>query len=218
MIKYWSHIGLLAAIIAICCLSQCAMVRGDLYDQSKAYLASLDDTITYLKNGIAQKAAVEVSPDLFKELVGQNEELQKQLKDAKIKAKNVHTITTVVTNTEIDTISITLRDTIPCDDFAPIPFRADSQYYSIAGDVTKRAIRLSKVSFPDSLYVITADRKHLFRKNEFIVSIGHSNPNVKTVGLTNLTVTEERKWWQNMWIERVVVLAVGAYAAKTFLK
>lgn len=216
--KYWSHICLVASLVIIAMISQCAIDRGRLYDQSKAYLDSKNDTITFLKNGIAQKPAVEVGSDMFKQILKERDDLTKALKDAQLRTGNVHNITQVVTKIDIDTITIALHDTIPCDDFAPIPFRADSQYYSIAGSVGKRVVRLTDINFPDSLYVINADKKPLFRKNKYIVSVGHSNPHVKTVGLTSLTVTEEKKWWQNPWIGRAVFFVAGAYGAKQLLK
>lgn len=188
------------------------------YDASAAYLASLNDTITYLKNGIAQKPAVEVTPEMFEAIVAQNRTLQKALDDAKLKGKNVQTVTQIVNKISIDTILVAFKDTIPCDNFPPIPFGVDSQYYSIAGLVKKSGIVFTTINFPDSISIITATKPHLFKKNEFLVSVGHSNPLIKTIGLTNLTVTEQRKWWRSGWIRGLVGFAGGIYVSQKILK
>jgi hypothetical protein len=76
----------------------------------------------------------------------------------------------------------------------------------------------STISFPDSISILTADKKHLFRKNEFIVSVSHSNPLVKTTGIQNLTISEERKWWRSAWIEAGVGFLGGVFLTHQLMK
>lgn len=192
--------------------------NSDLYSDSKNYLASLNDTIRYLKNGVAQKLAVEINKDLFISVVRERDDLRKALADAKLKAKNVRTLTQVVTKIETDTITIAFHDTLPCPDFIPVPFAVDSQYYDISGLVSKSNITITNVDFPDSTYIITAAKNHLFRKDEFLVSVKHTNPHIKTIGLQNFTIKEKRKWWQNGWLKFGMGLAGGIYFSQKILK
>ena len=170
------------------------------YEESKKYLASLNDTIKYLKNGIAQKPVAEISTDLFNTIVKERDDYKLALEKAKIKPKNVTSITQVVTELKTDTITIRFVDTLPCDDFIPIAFEIDTIHYTIKGKVNKSNINIDKINFPDSLYVIAGKKKHFFRKDEYIVSVGHSNPYVRTIGLTNMTIKNEDKWYDSKWL------------------
>lgn len=210
IIENIKSIGLLACIVILFISIKSCKDNALNYEGSKNYLASLNDSITFLKAGVARKGAVLVSEDFFKSIVKENNGLKKALKDAETKAKNVRTVTTVVTNTKIDTITIRLTDTLP-GNFKPVPFVADNQFYNIAGIVSKTSISFNKISFPDSLYVITANKKHFFKKNEFLVSIGHSNKYVKTIGLTNLTISENKKWYNSSWLKFGVGFVAGGY-------
>lgn len=201
-------VTIVAVVLLILSIKQCRDNANN-YASLKDYQASLNDTITYLKNGIAQKPAIEVTPNAFKDIVNENASLKKAIKEAEIKAHNVHTVTQVVTKTEIDTISISLHDSIPCADFVPITFGIDSLYYSIAGVIKKKSLLLTAVNFPDSVTIITANKNHFFKKDEFVVTVGHSNPLVKTIGLSNITVSEKRKWYESGWWKAGIGFAGG---------
>lgn len=208
---------MVVTIALVISISKCRESESH-YDSANRWMMSLTDTITHLKNGIAQKPAVVVTQEAFEDIVAQNKTLQKAIKDAEFKVKNVSTITQVITKTYIDTISITLHDSIPCNDFIPIAFAIDSAYYSIAGVIKKKSLAFTTINFPDSLSVITAKKKHLFRKNEFIVSVSHSNPLIKTVGITNLTISEQRKWWQSEWLKAGVGFVGGIVVSQKLMK
>ena len=205
------YIGFFLCVIALIISVNKCRNNATSYAQSKNYISSLGDTITYLKHGIAQKPAIEVSKELFAELLEKNEFLTKMLKDAKIKADNVKQSTKIVTITQIDTVEIPLMDPLPCPEFNPIAFNVDSVHYSIGGLISKHSISIGKINFPDSLYVITASKNHFFRKDEYLVSVKHSNPYIKTVGLTNLTVTEQRKWYESGWVKFGAGILIGGW-------
>lgn len=171
----------------------------------------MGDTIVQLKNGIAQKAAIEVSPELFESIAKENKVLTDMLKDAKIKLDNVKQSTRIITSTRIDTFEIPLSDTIPCPEFNAIAFNVDSVHYSIGGRVSKHSITFDKIRFPDSLYCVTAIKTHFFRQDEYLVTVKPSNPHVKIVGLTNLTVTENRKWWHAWYVKMGAGFVAGGY-------
>lgn len=202
---------LVLSVAFLISLKQCSD-REDSLDGMEQYIASRNDTITYLKNGmVAQKSAIEVSDRTIKSIIESREELKKALEDSRLKARNVRSITTIVSDIKTDTIKIILTDTLPCADFAPITFNVDSTHYSIGGLISKKSVQISKVSFPDSLIIITASKKHFLKKNEFLVSASHSNPLIRTNGLENLTVKDDRKWWEKRWIYFAAGVVGGGY-------
>lgn len=206
-----------ALIIALILLSfavrQCSS-NADAYKQSKGYLASLNDTITHLKSGVVQKPATEINSDLFMKIVKERDDLQDALAAARLKAKNVRTFTEVVSRIETEPVTIQLHDTMPCPEFTPIPFAVDSQYYSIRGSVGKSSVTLSKISMVDSMIIFTAEKKHFLRPSDFLLSVKHSNPLIKTTGMQNITIVETRKWWQNPWLKFGAGAIVGSVITK----
>lgn len=220
---YWSQFLLLLALMALgMSIKQCRN-NADMVEESKNYLSSLNDTITHLKSGVAQKPAVVVDPSLFEQVAMENESLKLALKRANIMSKNVKSFTQEATVTRIgnrgdSTISIAIHDTIPCPGFMPIPFHVDSQYYSIAGRIEEKKLVFLKINFPDSVFVITANKTHFLRKNELIISIGHSNPMIKTIGIQNFIVSEKSKWWESGWAKMGAGLIGGIYISQKLLK
>lgn len=185
----------------------------DAYGGAQSYISSLNDTLTHLKNGVVQKPAIVINSQGFEDLVKERNDLKAQLVAAKIKAKNVTGFSTVSTGIDVGSkpIIAKLDDSIPCPDFKPIPFNVDSQYYYISGNVGKGSVSFDSINFPDSLSIITAHRNHLFRKDEYVVLTKHSNPMVKTIGLEQFTITEDRKWWQTWWFKAGAGFAAGSY-------
>jgi len=182
------------------------------YEDAKDYIENLNDSLIHLKNGVVKQTANEVDKNLLETIVKENSDLKKALSDANIKIKNAKTITRVITKTEIgDPITIRLTDSIPCPAFNPIDFKAENNDYSISGSVNKSSVRISKISFPDSLYVITAYKKHVFKNNEYNVLIKHSNPLIKTVGAMNLTVTDKKRFWDIGWFKIGVGFVAGSF-------
>lgn len=197
------------AIALLITIQQCRnSVAGE--RMGRDYISSLSDTITYLRHGIAQKPAVEVTRDQFEAVLKDNEFLKVMLKEARLKAGNVKQSTKVTTDVVIGKpIDIPFADTVPCPDFKAIGFSIDSGHYRLSGRIFLKHLSIEDIGFPDTLYVITATKGHLFRKNEYLVSVKHSNPYVKTTGLTNLTIKEERKWWQSGWLKFGAGVATG---------
>lgn len=176
-----------------------------------SYSASLSDSIIHLKNGVVQKTAVTVTQVAFDDIVKQNADLSKELALEKIKSKNVKGVTEVSNSISFvpKPLIITLHDTIPCPEFKPIPFNVDSAYYSIGGVVSKESVVISKLSARDSEYIITSTTNHLFKADELNVTVRHTNPHIKTIGLESLTVKESKKWYQGKWIPVIAGLAGG---------
>jgi len=219
--KNITRILLCAAVMVIAISTYtCNKFKSD--SQGKGdYISSLDDTITFLKSGVAQKPAVQVTKAAFEDIVNQNAILMAALKEAELKAKNVTSITTASSTISLpDPIIITLSgDSLPCPDFKPVPFRKDSiGAYSIAGVIMKTGIRLDTINFPDTLFIITGHKRHFFKKDEFVVTASHSNKYFKINGLHNLTVKDERKWWQGRAVPIIGAFIGGVYISRKIIK
>lgn len=216
-------IALIGALVSLFfSVRQCRSNAGIVEDE-REYRESLDDTITILKNGIAQKPAVEVSPEMFRNIVKERDDLRGALIAAEIKAKEVRSFTQVSSKIVLgdNPIVIPLSDTItlPSEwDFSAVGFDIDSANYQISGSVSPTEVTITKINFPDSLSVITATKRRLFRRDEFLVSVAHSNPLIKTVGVTNLTISDKKKWWESGWIKTGVGLVTGIYISQKLLK
>ena len=191
--KNWLIAGLAIVVILLVLLNiDSCNKRIDLqadYNTIKGY----PDTIMYYKdkNGELQEfnKSLEVSEE---SLLAAVDGLNSEVKRLKIKA--LRNVTNVTTEARIDTIRIGFREPLPCDSF-DVPFTDTlSPYYKIQGRVTNDNIMLNRISIPDSQQIIVGTKKNgLFKQNEFIVTITHSNPHVKTTGLQNYTIKKQQK-------------------------
>ncbi len=168
------------------------------------YIASANDTLRHLKNGVVQIPEIQITQEEFKNIVEQRNDLQKQLLSAKIKIKNVSHISDIQTKIELDKpISIPLTrneegidlisDNDCCTDTSN--FNCDSLYYSIHGQVSRSVVRFDSINFPDSISHIDYIKTHFFSKDEYGTTVKHSNKYIKTVGLMSFNIKEEKKWW-----------------------
>jgi len=207
------YILFLGCIIALFISIRKCNSNAENYNGSQNYIASLNDTLQHLKNGVVQKPVIEVTKDAFENIVKERDDLQQALKAANIKANNVRSFTGVITGTDIGSkpIEIKIHDTLPCPDFEPVPFKAMDKNYLITGKLGKGTLWFDTINFPDSISIITATRSHLFKKNEYNVLVRHSNPMVKTLGAMNLTITEPRKWYTSGWAKAGAGFVAGSY-------
>lgn len=155
-------------------------------------ISNYKDTVVYYKakNGrlIASNKSITVS---YVALMSTNQDLDKRIKNLKLKKPT--SITFVTSEGRIDSILIPFRDTLPCDEFR-IPIKIDSIYYGIYGAVTNKYLRLDSIIIPNKQEIIVGIKKNgLFKRNEEVVTITNSNPHVKTKGIQNYTIKQNRK-------------------------
>lgn len=200
--------------------------RGELANsESKGdYISSLNDTIRHLSNRVTEISAISVTKESFEEIVNNNKFLKKELTEAKIKIKNVKSMSGVVSdinldkpivvpfNADLSKLDTTLKMKLTFSSFKPITFGVDSQDYSIHGMIHKNYIQFDSISFRDSLSLITNIKKHLFARDEYNVTTRHSNKKVFTKGLMNITIKEEKPIW-----DRRAYFIIGGIVGGYFL-
>lgn len=207
------YIALFGCVIALLISINTCQKHADNEKGSHDYIASLNDTIVHLKNGVVKKKVVQVTKADFENIVKERDDLKKALEIANIKARNVNSFTGITTAIDIGKAPIVakLKDSIICQDFDSVAFRASNNDYRVSGEVLKGSVRFDTINFPDSVSIITATTSHLFKPSECNVLIKHSNGLVKTVGAVSITVSDERKWWQRGIVKVIASFLAGSY-------
>lgn len=155
----------------------------DDYDAIKNY----SDTVMYYKdrygNSVAYNKSLEVSE---KALLSAVSGLEQEV--SRLKLKSLRNVTKVVTEARIDTVMVGFNNQLPCDSFSE-DFDTSNRFFHLYGTVNNKGILFGGILMPDSIQLITSTKKNgLFKRNEMIVTINHSNPYVKTTGLQNYAI------------------------------
>jgi len=155
-------------------------------------LALQSENTTYkLKNGqlvTSQKVAVLTEKQLKDQLTKKEAELVK-------KFSNVKTFTKYITNTKIDTITISYKDTIPCK------FERDgvlfTNEYNLAYKSNQKGILITEMAIPDSVLIATGyKRKWFLGKKTLTMDITHSNKFVQSDQVQHFEVQEKKKFYE----------------------
>jgi hypothetical protein len=187
---YKMLIGALILIIASMLFSKC--------ENEKTAAATIDalqsENTTYkLKNGqlvTSQKTAILTEKQLKDQLKKNKTELELAKKFVQVK-----TFTKYVTNTEIDTIAIVYKDSIPCK-FERIG-SVFTDEYNLAYKSNQKGITITEMAIPDSVLIATGyKRKWLLGKKTLTMDITHSNKFVMTDQVQHYEVKEKKKFWQ----------------------
>ena len=164
----------------------------------------------------AQVSKLEFSEQVFEETINESGKIiveQEQLilsqKDAislKIleidRLKKVKSQVIVSTITQIDSVFIPfeeLSDSIPATEFIYVPkeFSLNTEWYSIKGSVLSSGVNLDSLSFMNKMKLTIGSKSQgLFKKPKPIVLLENENPYVKTIGLQNIVISNELKWYE----------------------
>lgn len=183
-------IGILFLIIASLSFSNC--------ENNKTAAATIEalqsENSTYkLKNGqlvTSQKTAILTEKQLKDQLRKNKTELELAKKFVKLK-----TFTKYVTNTKIDTIAITYKDSVPCN-FERIG-SVFTDEYNLAYKSNQKGITITEVAIPDSVLIATGyKRKWFLGQKTLTMDITHSNKFVMTDQVQHYEVKEKKKFWQ----------------------
>jgi cell division protein FtsB len=154
------------------------------------------------KNGeiIAYNKSLETSVEA---LNIQRAELMQELKDMRIKKPQV--ITSIVSETLIDSVVIPFETRLPCDSQFVQPFSHNDTWFTINGSVTNTHLNIDNIFIQDSLLIVVGEKKNgLFKRNEIIVAVKHSNPHVTTTDIENYIIKPKTRFWQKGWFYGVV--------------
>jgi len=178
--------------------------------ENKELVSQVEDLASYKseakyykdKNGevIAYNKSLETSVEA---LNIQRAELMQQVKDMRIKKPQV--ITTTVSQTLIDSIVIPFETKLPCDSPFVQPFSYNDVWVHIDGSVDNVSLRIDNIFIQDSLLIVVGEKRNgLFKRNEVIVAVKHSNPHVTTTDIENFMIKPRGKFWQRGWFYGVV--------------
>ena len=198
----------------------CVLLISQLFakcENEKSQLANVDalnkELSTYqLKNGQLVTSV--------ENLVYTKEQLENSLlmKDKKVKEltkkfSNIKTVTKFITNTKLDTITLTYKDSVPCN-FE----RTDSvlkEWYHIAYKSNQKGIEITELSIPDSVVVVSGEkRKWFWGKKTNVTDITHSNPFVQTEQIQHIEVKAPAKWYDST----IFKIAVGVIGGVLLMK
>lgn len=144
-----------------------------------------------LKNGqlvTSQKVAILTEKQLKDQLTKKEAELAKKFVEVK-------TFTKYVTNTKIDTITISYKDTIPCN------FERDgalfTNEYNLQYKSNQKGILITEMAIPDSVLIATGyKRKWFLGKKTLTMDITHSNKFVQSDQVQHFEVQEKNKFYE----------------------
>jgi len=179
-------------------VQKCNYIAGN----ADANLAAITDTVTHYKNKIGTTTAS------IKTLQLDNKQVKDLLtkKDAELAAlasefEKVRSVVKYKTVTQIDTIQIAYKDTVPC--IFERTGEIKKQWYSFGYRSNQKGVEIDTLSFPNTSTVITGIKRKWFLGKETVTTdITNSNPYIK---VTNIKATEVvlpvpwyKKWW--LWL------------------
>lgn len=148
------------------------------------------------------------------------EQLQKNIleKDSKIKElasklSKVKSVTKYITNTVIDSIPIHYKDTVPCV-YERIGLVSEKDF-SLKYKSTQKGISITNLSIPDSVIVVTGQkRKWFLGKETSVLDMTHSNKHVQTKKIQHIEVTPRKRWYDTTLFKFATGVVVGAILIK----
>ena len=158
-------------------------------------LEALNDSIEYFKNELGQEVAEKLSfvgsEKELRKILSETEQKNSQLQIALKNFKKVTTATEITTETKIDTVKITFRDTIPFvfDRY----FKKENEFYTISGNVTNKLINFSSISIPNTQTIVLGKKKEGLFKTVYSVEVTNSNPFIKVQDIKAFNFTEKKK-------------------------
>jgi len=118
----------------------------------------------------------------------------KQVKELTDRFSKVKAVTRYITNTKFDTITLTYKDSIPCN--FQVVDSVSRKWFHIAYKSTQGGIEITKLNIPDSVVVISGDKKKWFwGKRTSTTDITHANPFISTDGVQHIEVVQPTKWY-----------------------
>jgi len=149
-------------------------------------------------------------------LLKENSELKKVNKQIAIESQT--TIRNLKAKySQKDNVPVFIYDTLEVDKFIPIgvnfgtTFKLQDKWYSLAGIIEKEGVNLDSISFKsDFLINIGYSREKWFKKLEPKVEIVDNNPYTTITGLNNITIKENKKFYQRpiFWLSLGIVKGV----------
>lgn len=205
---YKMLIGVLILIIVSILFSKCENEKT----ASATIQALQSENTTYkLKNGqlvTSQKTAILSEKELKHQLSKYKNDLELAKKFVKIK-----TFTKYRTNTEIDTISIVYKDSIPCN-FERVGSLFTNEY-NLAYKSNQKGVQITEMAIPDTVLIATGYKRKWFLGQKILtLDITHSNKFIMSDQVQNYEVKEKKKFWQTDLFKFGAGLIIGVAITK----
>lgn len=155
----------------------------DYQDTVKSYAAQ-DGTIINYNNNLRTEL------DAFMEAT--NDSMRFFLENIKIPEPDV--ITVYRDRFYVDSIPQVGLNITDCD--FDTSFQIIDPHYEITGRVTDEALSLKSIMIPNTSTIVIGDMKSKWwKKKQYIATVTHSNPNIRTEGISSFTFEEKRSRW-----------------------
>lgn len=171
-------------------------------NQLSKKLSSEVDNLTLEKNKF--KSDFEELVDENGELIArassiyfENDELQKQLKDERL--KKLKAKIQIQTETRYDTILMNIHDTIVIENGVKVikkTFEHKTNWITIKGEVHDTILNLKELEIHDSLEVQLGQEKAGWFKKKNVVLVKSKNPNTDFKGVRSYEFGEKKKWYE----------------------
>lgn len=128
--------------------------------------------------------------------------------------KKVKSNVKIITKTEIKEVQIpALSEPIyienDLDSFMKIPqsYKDSTDYFSLHATLNKSGLKINSLSIQNrSSITLGLQKRGFFKSSEPVVTVTHSNPLIKTIGMNNVTIDTSKPFYET----RTFNIAVGA--------
>ena len=143
--------------------------------------------------------AFEINKTQLQVLENDNKKLKKLVDEY----KEVESVTTVITETTIDTVFLSFDSPISVDSSGSFrkSISIDSTFYSFSCTFTEKAFTLNEIKIPNEQHIVIGDRKirgifGIPKGKEYAIDIINSNPYVQTINIQTYKIVDEKKWYE----------------------
>lgn len=201
---------ILQAVIILSFLGKCNVDKISIEEQQLKIDQYLSGTQKFEKkiNKLNQELATQKVV-----LINKDKKLEKQLlinsELSKLKSQ-----IKIVTETTYSDLLVEYRDTIR-DTIVRFgtPFSFKDKWLTIDGSVEKQGIKLDSLNIYNSYQItVGTKRESIFKKPQTYVELFNENPYTKTNSLNNITVIENKKWYDKTIFKFGAGLIVGGVA------
>lgn len=177
----WIVIGVVIVLILLERCKREANISNDL-----EAIANYKDTVMEMrsKNGqlISYNEALKLSSASSKRTIDFLELKSKELSEQLKTIKKPTSVNIVKTDTRIDSVVYTFRDTIPCVFHRTISI--DSPHYYFEAELDNKRFFLTQMHIENEQNIVVGNKKNgLFKKPEYVISVTNTNPHVNVSGL-----------------------------------